>query len=634
MKQALFVLLAFLPVFLPSFLSAQSIPDDAIIARVGDERITVGEFRARFALGVFPYKDQERLLPVIRVQFLYSLIAERLLMAEAINRGFDAEDRFRRNRRLATEMFMRDRLFRDSVRGRVAVTEDEIRTSFLEEQQRIQYDFLFSKDEAELHNLQRLLKGGIDFDTLMAAQQRGQMGTDQGDAQGTAQGDARETAMDEDFRSRIDVLAPGAVSEPLRGEDGWYLVRKLDYGNPFRSEYELQKRWKRLESELRGRKEAEETITFVRHLWQGRSARFEEEPFRAIGQALLTDLRQQAAADTNEMLQPSSQTFDSVRNAWAQRLSEPFLRIGDTKMSGEEAKTSGEETSLSVGDALDRLEASDFRLAAEELSAFPELYRIRTRELADRFLVTTKAAGLGYEQHPDVRRDVGMWAANGLAEIMPELLWEQFIANDDSLWNYYITRPDLFGPPVEVKIIELLTDDETVLREAVADFQAGKSLQDLASVHSERPGAAERNGELGYFPVSEYGAIGRTAFGLRIADAAGPLETPDGYSFFQLVDKRYPGIPVHGWDALRDTVSAVARAGLTRAKTDQLLRNLASRSHISVNTDLLKDLPLKSMQMFSIRSLGFGGRIPAVPSVLPLYEAVMEGMEQRGDAAP
>jgi parvulin-like peptidyl-prolyl isomerase len=530
-------------------------------------------------------------------------------------------------------MFMRDRLFRDSVRGRVAVSEDEIRASFLEEQQSIQFDFLFSRNETELRNLQRLLQGGIDFDTLLAAQQREQ--------EDPGHEGAREEGMDESFRSSIDALAPGGVSEPLRGEDGWYIVRKLDYGNPFRSEYELQKRWKRLESQLRGRKEAEETVAFVRRLWQGRTARFEEEPFRAIGQALLLDLRRQAAADTSDMLQPSSASFDSVRNAWAQRLGEPFLRItaasphaGEAAMSLGEAAMSLGEVVMSIGDALDRLEASDFRLAAAELAAFPELYRIRTRELADRFLINSKAVELGYEQHPDVRRDVGMWAANGLAEIVPELLWEQFIASDDSLWNYYIARPDLFGPPVEVKIIELLTRDESVMREAVSAFREGESLQQLALNLSERPGATERNAELGYFPVSEYGAIGRTAFGLRIADAAGPLETPDGYSFFQLVDKRYPGVTLHGWDALRDTVVAAARAGLTRAKTDQLLRNLASRVPINVNASLLKDLPLKSMQMFSIRSLGFGGRIPAVPSVLPLFEAVMEGMEQRGDVAP
>jgi parvulin-like peptidyl-prolyl isomerase len=608
MKSAICLILLLLPVLARS----QDIGDDAVLATVGDERITVGEFRARLALGVFPYKDHERLAPVIRVQFLYSLIAERLLMAEAQRLGFDSEDRFRRNRRMAAEMFMRDRLYRDSVRRAVGVTEEEIRALYVEEQQMIQYDFLFSPQETEIRIFERLMQGGTSFDTLIAAQRQG---SDREEAENPPSAE-----MDETFREHIDRLAPGAVSAPLRGEDGWYIVRKMDYGDPFRSEYELQKRWKRLENSLRAEKEAGETIAFVRRLWKGRTARFEEEFYRGVGQALLQDYRAQVAADTSELLMPTLRVFDSLRDAWAQRLEQPFLRI--------------EESVLAVGDALDLLQKSDMRLAPAELSSLPELYTMRTREMADRFVVTEEAYRLGLDRHPDVLRDVGMWAANGLAEMIPELLWEQFIASDDSVWNYYISRPDLFGPPVEVKIVEVLKRDAEDVLEVIEAWRGGADLHELARDVSERPGAAERGGELGFFPVSEYGAIGRSAFGLRIADVTGPVRTSDGWSFFQLVDRRHPPSAIDGWKALRDSMEVLARPGLMRAKTDALLRRLAARGGISVDSELLNRLSVKPMQMFSIRTLGFGGRIPAVPGVAPLYDAVMEGMAERGDAVP
>ncbi|MFA6234598.1 MAG: peptidyl-prolyl cis-trans isomerase [Bacteroidota bacterium] len=597
---------------LPVLLSAQSISDDAVLASVGNEQITVGEFRMRYALTVFPYKDQERLAPVIKVQFLYSLIAERLLMAQAQRLGFDAEDRFRRNRRMAEEMFMRDRLFRDSVRARVEVSEAEIHARFVEEQQRIQFDFLFNTNESEIQNLHRLLQSGIPFDTLLEEQKL--LNSDE------ERSSTHESDIGASFRARIDSLAPGSVSAPLQGSDGWYLVRKMDYGNPFRSEYDFQKRSKGIENTLRTDKEADATRAFVRRLWRGREARFEEDPYRDLGQALLQNYRAQSLADTNDLLQPASAVFDSLRALWALRLDEPFLRIA--------------EMSLTRGDALDRLESSDLRLAREDLPSFPQFYRIRMREMADRFLITREAYRLGLEQHSDVRRDMAMWSANGLAQMIPDLLWEQFIASDDSVWNYYVSRPDLFGPPVEVKIVEVLTRDEASIRSAVDEFRAGARLHAIAARVSERPGAAERNGELGFFPVTQHAEIGRTAFGLNIADAAGPLQTSEGYSFFQLIDKRYPGRMINDWKALRDTITAVARPGLMRARTDAMLRQLASQGGIRVDMTILNEIPVASMQMFTVRSLGFGGRIPAVPAVMPLFDAVMEGMGEAGAFAP
>lgn len=608
---------------------AQSVPDEAVLATVGGETITAGEFRGRYALTVFPYKDREYLTPVVKQQFLYSLIAERLLAKEARRLGYATEDRFTRNRRMAEEMFVRDKLFRDSIRSRVSVTREQVYDRFVHEQQDVEYDFLYSTNEAEVRNLYRICLAGVPFDSLLA-ERKAQ--SDKNSAGKDAVGEENTSVIDEGAErgqgiqspvgallKGLDTLAAGEVSSPIRGEDGWYLLRKIDHSRQLYSAYEFDQQYKRIENALRSESEAKATSELVKVLWEGRSAQIERKPYAELGDRLFAAYRSQSDKGL-DMLQPSSELFDSLRSLWSLQLDSVFARIGNER--------------LSIGDALDRLQTFDLRLQKEEVQRFPDLYRQRVRDMLDRFLITRRGYALQLDQSAEVRQSVAMWAANGLAEIISEVLWEQYIANDDSLWIFYTSRPDLFGPPVEVRIIEVLHSDEEVLDDVVKEFDAGVALEDLAASYSQRGGVAGTRGKTDWFSVIERGSIGRTAFGLRIADAAGPLHTEEGHVFMQLLDRRYPGGTLPDWGALRDSVSVRARDGIMRARTEQLLRSLASRESITVNLEALRGIAVRSLQMFTIRYMGFGGKIPAMPSVMPLYESVLEGMRETGMPAP
>ncbi|PLX25960.1 MAG: hypothetical protein C0600_11540 [Ignavibacteria bacterium] len=320
------------------------------------------------------------------------------------------------------------------------------------------------------------------------------------------------------------------------------------------------------------------------------------------------------------MLQAPADVFESLRRMWSMNLDSAFARIGDRI--------------LTIGDALDRLQTFDLRLHAEELPRFPDLYRGRVRDMLDRFLITQHGYEQRLDQSDDVRQSVAMWAANGLAETVPEVLWEQYIANDDSLWAFYTGRPDLFGPPVEVRIIEVLHANPEIMVQVREAFDTGAKLEGLAVRYSQREGAAETLGKSEWFAVNRRGVIGRTAFGLRIADAAGPIETKEGWVFLQLLDRRYPGGTFPDWDALRDSVTVRSREGVMLSRTEQLLRRLAAREQISIDLEALNGTQVRPMQMFTIRYMGFGGKVPAMPSVMPLYEAVLEGMSRKGTSAP
>ena len=91
---------------------------------------------------------------------------------------------------------------------------------------------------------------------------------------------------------------------------------------------------------------------------------------------------------------------------------------------------------------------------------------------------------------------------------------------------------------LEVKIIEVLTEDLDVIRTVLDELNAGKDFRELAIKYTIREEARNNNGELGFFPVNDYGEIGRKAALMKLGDMYGPISVEEGYSLFELIERR------------------------------------------------------------------------------------------------
>ena len=65
-----------------------------------------------------------------------------------------------------------------------------------------------------------------------------------------------------------------------------------------------------------------------------------------------------------------------------------------------------------------------------------------------------------------------------------------------------------------------------------------QDFRELAAKYTIREEAKNNNGELGYFNINEYGEIGRKAATMNIGDMYGPIKVPEGYSLFELIDRK------------------------------------------------------------------------------------------------
>jgi hypothetical protein len=553
-------------------------------------------------LSIFPNKDAARLSGPVKRQFLYSLIGEKLLAAEAGRMNLVREERFKRNAAIAEEMFVRDKLYRDTIRARVSVSEKDIQTRFKQLSRSVEYQFLFSDTREKIDSFDRLIKSGMPFDTLLAAQRMDASSMNNGSTSG----------LDKELESSLKKLRPGQVTSPLKTSSGWYIIQRIDAESVFSADEYIHMH-KTLEVEVRREKEAEAAKAFVKSIWKGKSAVISDTAIRKTGQAMLVYLRRQASSDTTETLSVPSEVYDKLRSDLGVRMLEPFASIG--------------KASISTGEMIDRMEFRNLRIRRSDIRRFVNIFNDFVHEMLDAWVLTMEGYRRNLQNTPDVRRDMAMWTENGMAQSVPEILWEQFVADDDSLWNFYIEHMKLFGLPPEVRIASINGTDTVALRKVVEDSRAGRSIESRV-----RSGEAVSTG---WFPVTMRGAVGRRAFVHLLGDPCGPMRDSVDWIVFEVIDRRYPAdSTVHSMAGIKEFLEGRYRSGITYRKLTELTTRLAKDAAIEVDEDVFNSIEATPMQMFTVRQMGFGGRIPAAPGVLPLFEAVIEGMSQKSAPKP
>ncbi len=575
--------------------------DTNVVARAGGTVITRQEFLQRFALSIFPLKDRPGMEGVARRQFLLSLIAEKLLAADARRSDLLREDTFERNRRIAEEMFVRDKLYRDLIRSRVHISESELRALFEERRKEVEFQFLWSASREEIGDLHRLLRSGVSFDSLLAARQAANTAPD------TTQG-----TLERELLQTLARLAPGQVSAPVQAGGGFYLVRKVDRSNPIASEQDFLHARRGLENKLRAGREAALTREFVASLWKGTRAVLADRAYRITGEALLQHLRRQFHADTSDVL-TLTPALDSLHALFGSRQAEAFATVGDD--------------SIGIGDMLDRLAHRDHRVKRADVRRFPELFRAMIGDELDIWMVAREGYRRNLQTSAEVRRDVAMWADNGLAQAVPEVLWERFIASDDSVWSFYRQHLEDFGSPPEVRLRICCSEDSVGWRRILAQATgAGAGGDTLGGVPCE---------SVDWFPVTERGEFGRAAFGLEAGERMAVHVGTRGGCVVELLGRRLPAdTTVASMHALRQALETRFRSALSARMLHERTRRLASNTPIEINEAALQAVEITPAQMFTLRFLGFGGRIPAVPGVMPLFDAVLEGMSRRITVQP
>ncbi len=283
-------------------------------------------------------------------------------------------------------------------------------------------------------------------------------------------------------------------------------------------------------------------------------------------------------------------------------LNNTLVIIGNKKISSREFLRSLPFKGFSVENSSDQFIAKKLNRAIRSF-------------IEDEFL-----AEEGYQQGlqniPEVRNDIEMWKDFYFSTWLNRTMRSQINVSDSEIEEYIRKRSIQSNELLMVNIQEILVDSlqqiEYLLKRIYDDEDFGK----FARTYSKRKWAAEKNGEFGFFPSTMYGAIGETAAKMEIGEIFAPIETKDGYSIIKLLDKKLEApSSVQNYEDIKEKVRTELKEKKFNEYRDKFVAKLAQNYVKKINYELLNSVKVTSLNMFTYRFMGFGGRLTAVPLI-------------------
>lgn len=224
-KKILCCLFSFIMVLSSVGFSQEMFLQDSIVAKVGNIEITVDEFVSCYEYGPAFYKRVKN----SKNTFLNYLINEKLLALDGYNRHLDTLHEVKNIKNEFESDLATEEMFKEEILKNISYTKEELDTIAKQKIIEIELKWIYSQSENEIKRLYDLLLNGADFDSLFKKQ-------------------FNDTIYFEDRYMKsnryilglknnglakvIDTLKVNSFSKPIKGNDGWYIVKLINVVYP------------------------------------------------------------------------------------------------------------------------------------------------------------------------------------------------------------------------------------------------------------------------------------------------------------------------------------------------------------------------------------------------------------------
>jgi parvulin-like peptidyl-prolyl isomerase len=589
----------------------QQLPQDTL-ATIGSQVLTAKSFLERFELMPWPQKENVARKEFTKLEFLYSLVAEKLLAMEASSLQIGNDSVSMGIQSNLERMFVRDELYKQEVTPNVKITNDEIRAGMGRFAYELEVEVLgiISKAEGDLfyskykqsRNKRQAYKRFKD--SLFVPIDTIQIGYGSGDV-------ALENASYE--------IDKDSLSRPVESKVyGWVMTRLLTkYTNPQFAKLAGSDQIHKVRTIISQRKED----TLASKTFASVTAPQRAEARSELFFMLADTIRMHMIADSNEYR--SKNVFylpvallDVIERQFAALRNDHFVTF-----SGGEPMTFGQ---VIMG-------------LRNNYIVFPNLQKQyvewvlnnNIKTVIQNELLTREGLRKNLQQSANVRHDLSVWMDNRRGLLLLHRIADSLSVDSLEIEEEYLKDPGAYGATVMVKLREILVDSGDLAKQLRERINRGEDFAKLARQYSKRKEWAVRGGESDFLDVKKLGDLGLFASSSPIGEAQGPWRIKDGLTIFTVIERKIID------DSLRANFAETRQRlqqKLLREKRhktiNQYIGTLAKRYGVTVDENALRGVPTTQHSMVTWRHLGFGGRIVAVPQVQQQSEWIDEWRRQ------
>lgn len=571
-------------------ISAQT--KNEIVAKVGDVSISKEEFKKRFEFSPHPRRDNNFDTTLTKLDFLKTLIAEKLLAKNAVEKDLDKTEEFISAYKHIRNLYLRDALYRKEVKEKIAVPDSEFAKGKRKILKTLVAKFIFSDDEKEINDIYNELKKGASFDSILATRPESK---EQKNAEEITFGKLNEKIEDAVFNLNV-----GEISKPLELKEGWYIFKVYSFTRKgILDETDLKK----IERVVTERWENKTYENFYKNFFKKTTINADRKLFDRLYEELKKFIHSNEKYFVKKngkftLFQPEISKIE--KNFSNEELNSVFVKFKE-----EPVKFKDFLTNLKI-DGFDFLKFDDKHIHSRLNST---VFIFIQNELLAREALKRK-----YDELPDVAFDLKLWKDNFLSNLNMKQIYKTVDVSDEEAYNFFAKNNRIVPQPEQIKIAEILTNNLDVVKTIFDELDKGTDFKKLVEKYSIRDSLKQSGGEYDYTPANKEGEIWKAASNMKVGEVFGPIKTDEGYSIIKLLDrKESKQEQFETFEQAKDDIKNILRTEKMYKQLEDVTAKLAIENKIELNENVLKNIKVNPINMIVYKRFGFGGQYIATP---------------------
>ena len=529
-----FLLLALcsLLVFVVGCASLQQQED--VLAIVNGEPITEGDLKYSLSIS-HRREDLSSAGPLNLSHFIQKLIDDRLIIQEARRMG--AEDYPEIQQALQAYILRESvvRLHDEEIVRKVTVTEEDIKSYYKKNHERISLGIIEVGTEENGHEIVEQLKKGADFKELARKYSTHPSQKDGGEVI------LRRSSLTPPIEKTVSNLKPGESSDVLKIKDKYYIIKFIGSEEAPDSAFESVRG--SIERTIRKQKEKERSDEYLKYLREQGTIHINNELFQAI-QISEESEREKLSQDARTLVQINGVTltagnFASLARTYPGRSKETILK-----------------------------------------------------DWIDQKVVDREALSRHYERTPELENTVASYKNQLLKNaFIKRVVIPQITLSDEALKKYYVSHQESFMKPVRFKIQQITVKTMDDAQDVLNNLQNGADFSWLAKNRS-LDSAASEGGDLGWMTRAELPEpVKKIIDTLKPGDISPVIKIDTNYRVIQLLDRKEGA--VEEFDKVKNAVYRAALEEQVKAILDNYISQLKKDADITVNDEAVRLLKEK-----------------------------------------